>query len=713
MAARDLAPLFRPRAIAVVGASDDATRLRGRILAQVVKGGFAGRVFPVNPRRSEVQGLPAFARVGDIPEPVDLALIAVPAETVPEVLEECVAAGVRSAMVFSGGFAEEGAAKRALQDGIGDLARRTGMVIAGPNSVGFLNVQDALAATFSPAIDFALLAEHRAREVRRRIGIVSQSGGLGFALFNRGLRRHLAFSHVVNTGNEADLDATDVLEFLIDDPATGVVLMFLESIRRGRAFMDAAARALALGKPIVVAKVGRSDAGIRAAASHTASLTGADAVYEAVFRRHGVTRADDQDEMLDVAAALALSPPAAGRRVGLVTISGGVGGWMADTLEAAGFTVPAFPPEVQARIREFLPPFGAAFNPVDITANAMENDHRARTLEVLAEAPGIDAMVNVSSLSADPRLPLERDRLAALAARGERPILFYSYPLPSAEAARTLAEIGIPLYTSLAGCARALAALAGLHEARARPVPGAPPPRDKAAAAAALDRAGERPTEWDGLALLAAYGIAAPEARLATNADAAVRHAEALGYPVALKVQSGDLPHKTEAGAVVLGLADASAVRAAHRRVLAAVAAAAPGAAIQGVLVERMAPPGVEAIVGAIDDPTFGPQVVVGLGGILVEAIGDRAMAPAPVGHDEARAMIASIAGARLFGAWRGRPPADVDALADIVVRVSWLAHDFAGRIREIDLNPVLVHSRGATAVDALVVPHPIQEQTR
>ncbi len=344
---RDLTPLFRPRSLAVIGASNDPAKIRGRILAQIVRGGYPGRIFPIHPAQTMIQGLPAFAAIDKAPGPIDLALIAIPAESVPAMLLECAAAGVRSALVFSSGFAEEeGDGHRALQDRIRAIARDSAMAVAGPNSVGMLDLAEPLAAAL-PGL--------RENPSSRRIGIISQSGGLGFALFNRGLKRNLVFSTVINTGNEADLDACDILEFMLDDERTGVVLMFVEAIRRGRRFIELAQYALAQDKPIIVAKIGRSPAGSRAAASHTASLTGSDAVHDAVFRRYGVIRADDQDDMLDIAAACALCPPPAGRRVGIVTISGGVGGWLADTLEAHGLLVPAFGAALQRRIRGFLP----------------------------------------------------------------------------------------------------------------------------------------------------------------------------------------------------------------------------------------------------------------------------------------------------------------------------------------------------------------------
>jgi acetate---CoA ligase (ADP-forming) len=707
---RDLTPLFRPRSVALIGASDDPQKIRGKILAQLVKGNYPGRIVPIHPSAKAIQGLPAFAAIGDAPGPIDLALIAIPAESVPATLRQCAAAGVRSALVFSSGFAEEeGGAHRALQDQLRAIARETGMAVAGPNSVGLLDLGQPLAATFSPAIDFAALPGLRADPTRRRIGIVSQSGGLGFALFNRGLKRNLAFGTVINTGNEADLDSCDILDFMLDDSCTGCVLMFVEAIRRGRRFIELAERALALDKPIIVAKIGRSPAGTRAAASHTASLTGSDAVHDAVFRRYGVIRADDQDDMLDIAAASMLCPRPRGKRVGIVTISGGVGGWLADTLEQHGLKVPEFSAELQGEIRRFLPSYGAAFNPIDITAQAIGNDHRLRSIAVLEAAAEIDAVAVVSSLAADTRMVHEKAALAELVARRRKPILFYSYPLPSEQSRSDLAEIGVPCYTSLRGPALALAALAERDAAMRDLARGAEMPIDSAARAAVLHRleaAAETLCEYESNDVLAAYGIATLPSLLAKNAAAAVDAAASLGYPVALKIQSPDIPHKSDAGGVVLGLVDADAVRAACAAMLARIATTLPVARVYGVLVQRIAPRGLEMIAGTVDDADFGPLLTVGLGGIHVEVLGDVATVPLPIDALTADALLDRLRGARLLGPLRGAKPRDRAAFAELLVRLARLQGDFAGRIATIDLNPVTLHDAGdgVSVVDALIV---------
>jgi hypothetical protein len=616
---------------------------------------------------------------------------------VPGVLEECAAAGVRSVLVYSGGFADEGDEKRGLQDEVAAIAARTGIRVGGPNSVGFLNVTGGVCATFSPAIDFAALPAQRAA-AGPRIGIVSQSGGLGFAIFNRGLVRHLAFSHVVNTGNEADIDASDVLDFLVDDPATQVVCMFLESVRRGDRFRAAAERALAAGKPIVVAKVGRSAAGRRAALSHTASLT-VPTPPTIPCSTASASSVDDQDAMLtpprrwrcvrrSPAGESASSPSRAGRRL------------IADTLEARGSPCrPCRPPCSRSgnTCRPTAPPSTRSTSPPTRQTTAC-------AAEVLAAA-GASTPWSTSPRWQPTRLPAERERLEARPDR-DAPILFYSYPLPAPAAAATLAAIGLPLYTSLAGVARGLDALATWHAAR-RPRPEPAPSGDVAAVTRALDAAGETLCEYEAAPILAAYGIHTAPARLARAAAEAAQAAAELGFPVALKVQSPDIPHKTEAGGVALGLGDADAVARAFASMDGRVRAALPEAASAASW--SMAARGVEMLAGVVADPGFGPQVSVGLGGILVELLRDIRMAPAPLAAAEADELVGRLAGAALLDGWRGAPAADRRAFADLAARLSRLAHDFADRILEIELNPVIVHprGRGVTVVDALIRQRP------
>lgn len=707
---RDLAPLFRPASIAVIGATGDAGHVRGRITAQLLNCGYPGRVFLVSQRGGEIQGRATYSSIGAVPERVDLALIAIPADAVPGVLEDCAAVGVRAAYIFSSGFAEEGGNQRELQAGVRAIAERTGIIVAGPNAVGLMNVRLPLVASFTPAVDLAALPRLREVAAPRRIAVVSQSGGLAFAFFNRGLQRRLPFSHVINTGNEADVDMVDAGEFLLDDPETGVVLMFVEQVRRGDAFIAMARRALRLGKPLIVAKIGRSEAARRAAISHTASLTGADAAYEAVFERYGVIRGEDQDDMLDIAAAAALCPEPTGTRAGIITISGGVGGWLADALETNGLVVPEFSVALRAKVREFLPSYGAAGNPIDITGQAIGTDFRVRALEALEASDEIDAVVVASSLAADTRLAGERGRLKEIATRCRKPILFYTYPLPAEAARDHLEAVGVPLYTSMRGIARAVSLLAERARANERESCAAPMPVLPGygcdAARHRLERAGGTLTESEALGILGDHDVTVPAHRLVSHAAEACGSAARIGFPVALKVQSSDIPHKTDAGAVALGLADESEVRSAYETIVANARRAVPNASIAGVLVQAMVKPGLELILGVNRDETFGPMLMLGRGGVDVERVADRAMTPLPVDEPEAHRLIDRLDRGRLMGAHRGRPARDRAALARLVVTLGRLAWDLRDRIREIDLNPVIVgaEGEGVAVVDALVV---------
>lgn len=702
--------LLNPRRVAVVGASDDIVRIRGRVMHLLLKRGFDGTVFPVTPSRTEVQGIKAWARIGDIPGGVDLALIAVPASAVLGVLEDCAAAGVGAAVVYSSGFAEEGGAMAEVQARIATLCRDSGLRVIGPNAMGFYNLLSKTAATFSPAAEIApvdLPAPDRG------IAVVAQSGGLGFALYNRGVRRKLPFTHVVATGNEVDLEALDFADHLLDDPAVAQIMMFIEGVKNGHKLIPVAKKAARLGKPLIVAKVGRSAAAQRAAASHTASLTGSDAAYDAIFGRYGVIRADDQDEMIDIAAAFSVCPNGRaslprGRRVAIVTSSGGSGSWMADAIEQAGLAVPLLSDALQARIRPVIPSYGATQNPVDITAQGL--DAFDQVIEALASSPEADAVVIVAPLgSIGAKLPFNADALKTAIARAGKPVVFYSYTPPSPEMTALMAEVGTAIFTTLTGCAAALAHLVRYGEAMDR-LAGASsvaiPAMDAIAgrAAQALDtlpRDGLL-TEFQAKRLLAAAGIPVTEERLAGSAAEAVAAARALGGPMALKLMSPDLPHKTDAGAVLLNVQGDQAISTAYDKLSGPVAAALPDARIDGVLVQKMAQAGIEMIAGVMVDPDFGPLVMVGSGGIFVEILRDVAVSPAPVDHAEARRMIGRLKAAALLAGARGRPAADVEALADLLVRLSHLALATAGRVQEIDINPIFVHTHGLIAVDAL-----------
>ena len=703
----DLSALLSPASVAVIGASPDLAGLRGRTLKVMLRHRYRGRVYPVSRSHAAVQGLQAYASIDKVPERVDLAVLIVPARFVPEEIERCGRAGVKAALVLASGFAEDASDDgAALQARMVEAAQRYDMALCGPNAEGFANMALGLCATFSPVLE-ELNEPLAAPGGKGRIAVISQSGGVGFSFLDRGRPKELAFSHVITTGNEACLETFDFIEHLLDEAGADIFVVFLESIRNARSFRRAASKALAAGKPIVVAKIGESESGRRAAASHTAALAGTGASYRAMFRRFGLIEGGDTDELLDIAAAFARFGDRLprGRRVGIATASGGAGGWMADACAGAGLEVPELEPEARARIDVHLPSYGTSQNPVDGTAQAIRTIGYGELARLVGLSERVDAVVAVVTARATEVFQRERESLARLARETRKPILMWSYTLPAAETARIVAEAGLPLYTDMRNCARALAALADYAEARkntltaAGDLTGEPSSARRQRVGTLLDSADAVLCEHAAAPLLAEYGIRFADSRLATSAEEAIAAAAALGRPVALKVQSPQIPHKTDAGVVALGVHGDEAIGRAYEEVLAAARRAA-GAEIRGVLVQAMAPAGVEMLVGIHRDATFGPMLTLALGGIHAEVLRDAALAPVPVSRDDAEALLATLRGKALLDG------ADTQALIGVAVGLSQFAADHGERIAELDLNPVIVHAagHGASAVDALIV---------
>ena len=697
-----LAALLSPASIAVVGASADRSKIRGTLFHQLVASGYTGRLYPITSSVAEIEGHRCFPSVSAVGEPIDLAIVAIPPDAVMGVLEECAAGGVRSALVLTSGFAEQGGAYKELQDRMTALARRTGMRICGPNSVGLYNATEHVAATFSPAIE-----QKAGRPVIppsvRRVGVISQSGGMGFSFYDYGRPLGLGFGCIVNTGNEADVTAGDLFMHMAQDPATDVIIMFLEGVRDPARFVEAAQAAAEAGKPVAVVKIGRSVASARAAVSHTANMTGWDVAYDAVFRKFGITVAHDPEEMTAIAAAFATCPPARGNRVGIITVSGGGGALMSDVLAAHGMVVPELSPALQQEIGKLIPSYGAAANPVDITASGAFDGGLDLALELLAGSDEVDAVVIVSSLASERRVSFDTERLRRVIARQSKPVLVYSYTRPSALACTELSKAGLVPGIHLTWTARALRALVERGRfrvpARHEAVTGGP---DLAWLRGRVDAL----CEYEVKALLAKAGIGAEDGRLVSDPAALGEAGEAAGWPVAMKIQSPDILHKSEVGGVALNLADAGSLRTAYDAMLASVGRHRPQARVHGVLVQKMAARGVEMIVSTMNDAVFGPVVMVGAGGMNTEIFKDLSTRLAPVTAEEAREMLAELRTAPLLTGWRGAAPADVEAVAELIVAVSRFAVAQREVVAEVELNPVLVHAagQGCTVADALLV---------
>ncbi len=710
----DIGAMLSPKSVAVIGAAAKGQGLRGRILEILIAHPFAGRLYPVNRAGGEVQGLVAYRAIGDVPETVDLAVLIIPARYVVDELRRCGEAGVKAAVILSSGFAEEpGGAGRRMQDELRAIAERYGMAVNGPNSEGFVNLDLALCPTFSPAVADTEVPLLPSTAGAGRIAVVAQSGGMGFSFYDRGRPKELAFSHIVTTGNEACMEVFDVVDYLIDDGRCDVFCLLLEDIKTPATFRLVAEKALRAGKPIIVNKIGKSDAGARAAASHTAALAGSYAVFQAMARQYGLIEGNDVEEMVDIAQGFLAWKDClpAGRRVAICTGSGGGGGWVADVCIEHGLEVPMLDAATRARIDAVLPSYGTSQNPVDGTAQAIREIGYAGMADLVLPSPAIDAVVVVMSGRAAEHLAHEREKLTALKARAKKPVVMWSYTLPMPASTRILAETGLPVMTNVHNAVITLRHMADWHALRQRHLAARveahvrSPRADEIARA--LAAAPDVLTEARSKPLLAAYGIGtAGVDRLVTSRTAAAAAARGIGGTVALKVQSAAIPHKTEAGAVALALEGVAAVASAYDRIMASAQAYAPTALIDGVLVQPMAKAGREVIVGVNRDPQFGPMLMLGMGGVAVEVLGDVVLAPVPVSLAGARKMVDRLRGAALLGPWRGRPAADVAALCAVMVALSKFSADHADSIAEIDLNPVFVHDDGAgvTVADALIV---------
>jgi acyl-CoA synthetase (NDP forming) len=700
MSEHALQSFFWPKSIAVLGASPDLHRIRGRLLHQLRENGFPGRILPINPSYQEIAGLPCFPSIGAVGEPIDLALIAIPAASVAAAVEECAKAGVKNTLIISSGFAEEGGSAGDMQADLVAVTKRYGIRACGPNCEGYFNSLGKVATTFSPTVETqedpnAVLVSDR------RIGVIAQSGGIGFSLFNRGKASGLGFTYVISTGNEADLGMADFLDYMVEDEHTSAVMLFCEAVRNGPGFIAALEKARRLGKPVIAIKVGKSDAGTRATASHTASLSGSYTAYRAIFERYGVIEAEDPDEAVAIAGVVLSCPLPKGRRVGIVTVSGGGGAWMADTMSQHGLIVPNLSVATQASLRPLMPSYGASGNPVDVTAQGSNTGPAMMTvMEHLAESDEIDMLVLVSSLASETRASLDAERIKATVQRCGKPMTAWTYTLPSGFGRKASAGCGLFLHSDLRACGLAFGKLASYAESLARPLPEPFVP----VAGSLYPGLPHVVPEYLAKQVLAAW---LPEARekLVSSADAAAEAAATFGFPVVLKVQSSDLPHKTEAGGVRLGLGDRASVLAAYDAMIADVARYKPGVKIDGVLVQKMAPKGHELVIGMVNDPTFGPIMMVGMGGVTVELFGDVVHGPAPIDEAEADRMIRSLKSSRLLTGFRGAAAIDLAPVARLVAALSRAALTLQDQVQEFELNPVILHTDGSglTVADALL----------
>ena len=685
--------LLAPRSVAVIGASADPVRIGGRPIANMLARGFAGRMLPVNPKRDEIQGLPAYPSVAALPEVPEAAIVAVPGEAAVQAVADLARAGTRAAIVFTAGFAEMDAAGAALQARMTDAAASHGTRLLGPNCLGLFNARVGFYPIFSSSLETGWPRPGR-------IGIASQSGAYGTHIFTAARDRGFGTPICVTTGNEADVALADVIGWLAEDPDTDVIAAYAEGIRHAEKFLLALDVARQAKKPVVIMKVGRSAQGAAAARSHTASVAGNDAVTDAVLAEFGVVRARTTDELLDIAQMATQRIYPVGNTLGVITISGGGGVLIADAAADLGLPMPPMPEDAQARLRARLP-FAAPRNPVDCTAQAF-NDMRliGEFTEAMVAEGGYRSILGFFSQTGGAASLAPGIRAQLSATRARHPDRLYALSvLASPERVREYEADGFAVFEDPTRAVVALHAMGRFGEAFARAPFAAPPAVPPVALPATT------PDEAAAKALLAQAGLPSAPERVCASADEAVAAAEAFGWPVVLKIASPDILHKSDIGGVLLDIADADAVRGGFALLLERARQHAPGARILGVLVAKQLRGGVECILGIQRDPVFGPVAMFGLGGVFVEVLHDVVLRRCPFGEDEAARMIHSIRGAPLLLGARGRKRADVGALAAMLARLSVFAAQAGPRLRSIDLNPVLAmpEGDGAFCVDAVI----------
>ena len=699
-----LDPLLRPRSVAVIGASRRRDSIGGAILHNLIEQGFQGPVYPVNPSAAHVQSIPAYPDLASVPGPVDLAIIVIPAAHVLEAVSACGEKGVKALVIISAGFKETGEEGLKRERAVLEVARTHGMRLVGPNCLGILNTDPkvSLNATFAPVAP-----------PPGRVGFSSQSGALGLAILDYARRLNLGISQFVSVGNKADVSGNDLIEFWEADKGTDLILLYLESFGNPRKFTQLARR-VARTKPILAVKSGRTPGGSRAASSHTGALAGSDAAVNALFRQSGVIRTDTIEELFDTAMLLASQPVPSGPGVAILTNAGGPGIMAADACESAGLTVVKLEPKTVKGLKSFLPDEASVRNPVDMIASADAPSYE-QALQLLLHDKNVNAVIVIFVPPLVTGAPEVARAILAGAKGSKKPVLscfMGSHGVP--ESLRSLQEGHIPSYAFPEAAARTLARAVSYGAWRHKPpgkvptISGADSDRAREAVAKALEGAKPGESRWIAGAgaedLLRAYGVRTNAARPAVNRGEASLVARSLGFPVAMKIRSPEVLHKSEVNGVRLNVGSDEEAAKAFDSLRLALGKAQPGARFEGVTVERMIEGGLETIVGVTRDPTFGPIVLFGLGGVTAELLRDVSVRVAPLTDVDAEEMVHEIRGFPLLDGYRGAPKANVASVLDLLHRISRLASE-QEEVQELDLNPVVVFEGDApcVALDARV----------
>ena len=694
----DLGRLLRPRSIAIVGAQPERTSIGGGVLSNLEMFGYDGEIHLVSRSRDEIRGRACVKSISDLPSGIDVAVLIVPQAAIMESVRACIERRIGAVVVYTSGFAEADENGRRQQEELAATCREAGIALLGPNCMGYTNYLDGIPLTFEP-VDV-----RRITRAEGRVAIVAQSGATAANIRFAMHAREIDTSYIIATGNEATLGAEHFIDFLLDDPLNAAIGVYVEQIRNPAFFLETARRARRQSVPIVLLHPGSSERGRAAAQSHTGALAGDHAVMQTILRSEAVALVDTTDEMFDVLVILSRFPAPKPGKAGVVTNSGAIRGLCFDFSERVGLELATLSPEIEAEMQALVPPYVHVDNPFDVGTTGFANPGIfGSSLEVMLKEPDV-GMVLQSHAGGSPRMQVAKsDSILPVFATADKPVILNiigdDYPLDEQFMADVRAA-GIPFFRSPERAMRAMAAVATYADALAEVAEAKP----AATPAAALAGHGTIP-EYEGKRVLAELGIRVPRGGMARSVDEAISVAEGIGYPVVIKAQAVALAHKSDAGGVIVNIADAAALRAAWEKLHANVAAAKPGLALDGVLVEEMAKPGLEMVVGAKRDPQWGPVVLVGLGGVWIEALSDARLLPAGAGRARVLAELKRLKAAKLLGPFRGQAARDIDAIADVVIRLGELMLADPA-IREVDINPLVVGAagEGAAALDALFV---------
>jgi acetyltransferase len=695
--------ILSPRSVAIIGASSNLAKFTGRTLKYLLKHGYQGKVYPINPQCDEIAGLACYPSVKALPGPVDTAFIQIAAQGVPEALKQCIDKGVKGAIIHSAGMGEAGKDGEKKQEKIKALAREAGMRVVGPNCAGVANITENI--ILSPVVCYEL--DHL---TKGRIGLVSQSGGLTGAYVARAEARGIGFSYVISTGNEMDLEACEYIHFLLHDRHTDVIAVFLEGLRNIEHFFEVADEALEIGKPIIVLKVGRTEVGSKAAATHTGAMTGADAIYETIFRQKGITRVETFEDLIEVSFLFSQSKPSRGNRVGVITTTGGGATLLAEAGAQAGLEFPSPSETTMKKASEFLPSFAAKSNPMDVTMAGVGGGYQ-KGLEILLNDDTFDIVVGVVGTSSQFEPEMGVKPILDVYRKYKKPLVAFCSP-NAEKALRMFAHHGLPSFRTPEACGRALGYFAKYGEFmemkerlpfRKEEILAAKPKSD--VVKNILSASTKIINEYDSKKILSEYGIPIIKDQLAKDLSTAKDIVNRMGYPVALKIVSPDIQHKTEAGVVKLGIDSDTMFEIAFHEIMTNAKNYQRGTTIEGVLIQEMAPKGIEVVVGMSNDAQFGPTLMFGLGGVFVEVVQDVAFRVLPISGPEAWKMIHETKGSILLNGYRGTAKMDIDGILTTLIKISQMCMDLKDIIQELDINPLMVYpdGEGVQAIDALI----------